>query len=95
MDGAFRRAGEIGFHKTQFRRQPGEQETMTKERFWVVGGEYSCLAFTKLKNGAPQVLGPYESRDEAKQAWAKVSEETRSQATMRFAIASEQLVLPA
>ena len=61
---------------------------MTKERFWVVGGEYSCLAFTKLKNGAPQVLGPYESRDEAKQAWAKVSEETRSQATMRFAIAA-------
>jgi hypothetical protein len=68
---------------------------MTKERFWVIGGEYSCLAFTKLKNGAPQVLGPYESRDEAKEVWRRVSDETRSLATTRFAIASEQLVLPA
>ncbi|MDB5418800.1 MAG: hypothetical protein JWP50_2219, partial [Phenylobacterium sp.] len=25
---------------------------MTTERFWVVGGEYSCLAFKTLKNGA-------------------------------------------
>jgi len=68
---------------------------MTKERYWVVGGEYSCTRFTELKNGVPQVMGPYESRDEAAQVWKRVSEETRSRATTRFAIASEQLVLPA
>jgi hypothetical protein len=67
---------------------------MTKERFWVVGGEYSCLAFKALKSGAPQVLGPYESRDEAREAWKRISDETRSCATARFAIATEQLVLP-
>lgn len=68
---------------------------MTKERFWVVGGEYSSLAFTKLKNGAPQALGPFETRDEAAEVWRKVSAETRSQATTRYAIASERLVVPA
>ena len=67
---------------------------MTTERFWVVGGEYSCLAFKTLKNGAPQVLGPYQTRDEAKAAWRRISEETRSFATTRFAIATEQLTLP-
>lgn len=68
---------------------------MTKERYWVVGGAYSCTSFTRLKDGAPQVMGPFETRDEAAAVWKKVSQETRSQATTRFAIASEQLVLPA
>ena len=36
---------------------------MTQERYWVVGGEYSCMAFKALKDGAPQVLGPFEDRD--------------------------------
>ncbi|MFC3068182.1 DUF4170 domain-containing protein [Phenylobacterium soli] len=67
---------------------------MTKERFWVVGGEYSCLAFKTLKNGAPQVMGPYETRDEARAAWKRISDETRSCATARYAIATEQLTLP-
>jgi hypothetical protein len=67
---------------------------MTTERFWVVGGEYSCLQFKRRKNGAPDVLGPYESRDEAKAAWKRISEETRSCATARYAIATEQLTLP-
>ena len=67
---------------------------MTTERFWVVGGEYSCLAFKRLKNGAPEVLGPYETREEAKAAWRRVSEETRACATARYAIATEQLTLP-
>ena len=67
---------------------------MTTERFWVVGGEYSCLQFKTLKNGAPEVLGPYESREEAKAAWRRISEETRALATARYAIATEQLTLP-
>jgi hypothetical protein len=67
---------------------------MTMERFWVVGGEYSCLDFKTLKSGVPQVLGPFDTRDEAKVAWKRVSDETRSCATAKFAIASEQLTLP-
>ncbi|MFN3521658.1 MAG: DUF4170 domain-containing protein [Phenylobacterium sp.] len=68
---------------------------MTKQRYWVVGGEYANMEFTTLKNGAPQVIGPFESRDEATAAWKRISHETKSCATARFAIASEQLVLPA
>jgi hypothetical protein len=67
---------------------------VTKERFWVVGGEYSCLDFKTLKHGPPQVLGPYETRDEARAAWKRISEKTRALATARFAIATEQLTLP-
>jgi hypothetical protein len=67
---------------------------MTKERFWVVGGEYSCLDFKTLKAGAPQVMGPYETRDEARAAWKRISDETRACATARYAIATEQLTLP-
>jgi hypothetical protein len=67
---------------------------MTKERFWVVGGEYSCLDFKTLKNGAPQVMGPYDTRDEARAAWKQVSDETRACATAKYAIATEQLTLP-
>lgn len=66
----------------------------TTERFWVVGGEYSCLGFKRLKNGRPEVLGPFETRDEARAAWKRVSDETRSNATARYAIATEQLTLP-
>lgn len=67
---------------------------MTKERFWVVGGEYSCTAFKSLKSGPPEVLGPYDSREEARAAWRQKSDETRSLATARYAIATEHLVLP-
>ena len=67
---------------------------MTTERFWVVGGEYSCLSFKSFKDGAPQVLGPFDTRDEAKEVWKRVSNETRSAANVRFGIAAEQIVLP-
>jgi len=67
---------------------------MTTERFWIVGGDYSCLAFKALKSGAPEVMGPFETRDEARAAWRRISDQTRSSATTRYAIASEQLVLP-
>jgi hypothetical protein len=67
---------------------------MTKERFWVVGGDYTCMGFQCLKDGSQQVVGPFESRTEAQAAWKRLSEESRSRATARFAITSEQVRLP-
>ena len=64
------------------------------ERFWVVGGEYSCMEFKSLKDEARRVIGPFESREAAAAAWRQVSDETRACATARFAIASERLVMP-
>ncbi len=66
---------------------------MTTERFWVVGGEYSCLAFKTLTKAAP-VLGPFDTREEARAAWKQASSASSS-AMAKFSIASEQLVLPA
>lgn len=67
---------------------------MTTERFWVVGGEYSCLAFKTLTKAA-QVMGPFDTRDEARAAWKRASTAASSNAMAKFSIASEQLVLPA
>jgi hypothetical protein len=65
---------------------------MTTERFWVLGGQYSCPAFKTL-NGQAEVLGPFDSRDEAQAAWKEASGRAGS-ALAKYAITSEQLVLP-
>jgi len=67
---------------------------MSMERYWVVGGDYDCVAFKSLRSGRPEVIGPFESREAAKAAWRRISDETRSRATARYAIASEQIFLP-
>jgi hypothetical protein len=66
---------------------------MNTERFWVIGGEYTCTGFKALRGGS-QVEGPFENRDEARAVWKRLSSEHSSRATARFSIASEQLVLP-
>jgi hypothetical protein len=66
----------------------------TTKRFWVVGGEYSCLGFKALKDGRPEVVGPFETREEAKAVWKRLADQTRASATARYAIATEQLRLP-
>jgi hypothetical protein len=66
---------------------------MSIERFWVIGGDYTCTGFKALK-GPHMVEGPFEDRDQAKAAWKRLSSEHSSRATARFSIASEHLVLP-
>jgi hypothetical protein len=63
----------------------------TKQRFWVIGGEYDCLSFRSVKDGAPQVFGPFETHDEARAEWKRKSAEHSSRATVRFGIASESI----
>ena len=67
---------------------------MTTERYWVVGGEYSNTSFTTLKSGHPDVAGPFDTREEARAAWKRLSEKTRSCATAKYAITAETLNLP-
>jgi hypothetical protein len=67
---------------------------MTKERFWVIGGDYTCMGFQSLREGAQQIAGPFEDRAQAQAAWRRLSEATRSRATARFAITTEQVRLP-
>jgi len=67
---------------------------MSTERFWVIGGEYSCTAFKTLKNGRPDVAGPFATREEARAVWRELSDQTRSCATVKYAITAETLTLP-
>jgi hypothetical protein len=67
---------------------------MTKERFWVIGGEYTCMGFKNLRDGSHRVIGPFEDRTEAQTAWRQLSSEHSSCATARFSIAAEQIRLP-
>jgi hypothetical protein len=65
----------------------------TQERFWVIGGEYECTAFSNVKNGAPMVFGPYSTRDDARAEWKRLSSEHSSRATVKFGIAAEEIRL--
>ena len=67
---------------------------MVQHRYWVIGGDYSCLGFKALRNGSPLAAGPFESKAEAQGAWKRLSGEHSSRATVRFSIASEELIVP-
>ncbi len=66
---------------------------MVQHRYWVIGGDYSCMGFKALREGA-LVEGPFESKADAQGAWKRLSGEHSSRATVRFSIAAEQLVVP-
>jgi len=68
--------------------------TTETERYWVVGGEYSSTTFHSLKSGRPDVFGPFKTREEARAQWKRLSEQTRSCATAKYAITAEKLALP-
>jgi hypothetical protein len=57
--------------------------------FWVIGGEFGSMNFHKLVEGSAQVQGPFKSRQDAEEAWKKVSEENRHKAGVRFSIVEE------
>jgi hypothetical protein len=68
---------------------------MVQHRYWVIGGDYTCLAFKALRRGGdPQVAGPFETKAEARDVWKRLSGEHSSRATVRFSIASEELFIP-
>jgi hypothetical protein len=66
---------------------------MTKERFWVVGGDYTCMEFKSLRDGTSTLIGPFDDRDDAKAEWKRLSEQNRSKATARYTIASDGVAI--
>jgi hypothetical protein len=68
---------------------------MIQHRYWVIGGDYTCLGFKTLKDGAPEVVGPFEDEAEARAVWKRLSTQHSSSATVRFSIAAEQVRMPA
>ncbi len=61
-----------------------------KNRFWVLGGEYTSLKFEELIDGTERLFGPYLGRTEAEQTWRELSEQHRPQCNVRFSIVEER-----
>lgn len=64
---------------------------MNQQRYWVIGGDYTCLGFNTLRDRIPHIEGPFADRDQAQAAWKRVSREHSSKATARFSIAVETM----
>ena len=47
-------------------------------RFWVIGGEYTCLEFEQLVEGSEKVAGPFFHKSAAEAVWRRLSEADRS-----------------
>jgi hypothetical protein len=58
-------------------------------RFWVIGGEYTCLEFDQLVEGTERVAGPFFHRTAAEAVWRRLSESDRSRAQVRYTIVTE------
>jgi hypothetical protein len=58
-------------------------------RFWVIGGEYTCLDFDQLIEGSEKVAGPFFHRSAAEAVWRRLSEADRCRAQVRYAIVAE------
>ena len=64
---------------------------MSSTNFWIVGGEYDDIAFTRLRTGTQTLQGPYPSYDDALAQWKRITHDTKGNAHIRFAIAQETL----
>ena len=62
-------------------------DTRMVAQFWVIGGEFHDTRFRQL-DGPAEAAGPFPSYDEAFKVWQQRSTETRSQAHVRYTIAS-------
>jgi hypothetical protein len=61
----------------------------TAPRFWVIGGEYTCLGFEQLVEGTEKVAGPFFHKSAAEAVWRRLSESDRCRAQVRYAIVAE------
>ena len=58
-------------------------------RFWVIGGEFTCLGFEHLVEGTERVAGPFFHRSAAEAVWRRFSEADRPRAQVRYTIVAE------
>ncbi|HLY54739.1 MAG TPA: DUF4170 domain-containing protein [Stellaceae bacterium] len=56
-------------------------------QFWVIGGEFKDTTFRTM-HGPADARGPFATYDEALRVWRARSEETRSDAYVRYTIAA-------
>ena len=59
------------------------------KRFWVVGGEYADMSFSKLVEGTHRVSGPFPCPRDAVDAWRSLAFASTAAANVRFSIVEE------
>jgi hypothetical protein len=59
------------------------------QRFWVVGGEYSDCAFSRLEPGKGKVSGPFQDELRARMEWQRLTFHDGCCATERYSICAE------
>ena len=57
--------------------------------FWVVGGEYVDMSFSRLVEGKDRLIGPFQESADAYRAWRALAFATSAQANVRFSIVEE------
>ncbi len=70
---------------------------MTRQLYWVVGGDYADCNFDKMVPGTETVCGPFADERKARTEWQRLTFRDRQcrSATTRYAIATGSTVLPA
>ena len=58
-------------------------------RFWVVGGEYVDISFSRFVEGTHRLIGPFQGSEDAYRASRALAFTTSAQATVRFSIVEE------
>lgn len=60
------------------------------QRFWVIGGEYTDTDFVDIAGGGPpERHGPFESYEDARVEWARLSWDHIDDAHVRYTIDTE------
>ena len=61
------------------------------KQYWVVGGEFTSLNFHSFAPGTSDVLGPYDNREGAEEAWKKLSSYHKFKAAYRAIILEDSV----
>lgn len=56
--------------------------------YWVIGAEYADTSFRRLNGGPAEVLGPFESYDDALQTWRERTRDSMPSVLTRYTIAA-------
>jgi hypothetical protein len=69
--------------------QPENLGHSSGSRYWIIGGRFCSTEFNEMVPGTECLMGPFNERESAIQAWRELSQERRSECTVRFAVVTE------
>ncbi|MBM3491549.1 MAG: hypothetical protein FJX68_14100 [Alphaproteobacteria bacterium] len=62
-----------------------------RQKYWIVGGEYTDTRFERLIEGSERPMGPYASREVALGTWRRLAADTKANCHARHTIAEERI----